>query len=198
MLIGILLLGTFAYGMWRGVSDQQQVNNQWLQQVGASYPVASRPVVDPTLQQPFNGIDFAIRIPRLHYFAAVKEGVSATVLDSGPGRYPGTVWPGDNGTVGVAAHNVYWFNFPQLGLRDELDIETRYGTFRYRVTGRRIVTPNDLTVMVPNAPGRHLVLTTCWPLWAGAFATQRFVIFAEQFYPTVLAPSTGTRSAAPN
>src|SRR5207248_11543633 len=74
-------------------------------------------------------------------------------------------------------------NFPQLTPGDEIDIQTRYGNFRYRITGSRVVSPDDMTVLVPSAPGYQLTLTTCWPLWAGAFATQRYVIFADQFWP---------------
>jgi sortase A len=188
LLVGVLLLVTFAYGMWRGFAEQQQLNQQWQEQIGgtAYTPPAG---LNRSLQHPVKGIDFAIRVPRLQYFAAVREGVDTTVLYSGPGHYPGTVWPGDPGTVGVAAHNVYWINFPQLKNGDEIDLETRYGTFRYRVTGNRIVNPDNRTVLVPSEPGHHLVLTTCWPLWAGAFATQRYVIFAAQFYPRVAAPT---------
>jgi sortase A len=186
LLVGLLLIVTFAYGIWHGFSEQQQLNIQWQQEVGTPYTAPAR--VDRTLQQPVKGVDFAIRVPKLHYFAAVREGVASKILYSGPGHYPGTVWPGDQGTVGVAAHNVYWINFPQLALRDEIDLETRYGTFRYRVTGSRVVNPDDRTVVVPDDPGYHLVLTTCWPLWAGAFATQRYVIFAEQIYPRIVAP----------
>lgn len=189
--------------MWHGFSEQQQLNHEWQLQVSSAYtgsvvmpptgPVVMPPTgpvgIDRKLQHPVKGIDFAIRVPKLHYFAAVREGVDATILYSGPGHYPGTVWPGVQGTVGVAAHNVYWINFPQLKSHDEIDLETRYGTFRYRVTGSRIVNPNDRTVVVSNAPGYHLVLTTCWPLWAGAFATQRYVIFADQFYPQVVGAS---------
>jgi hypothetical protein len=29
----------------------------------------------------------------------------------------------------------------------------------------------------------------CWPLWAGAFATKRYVIFAEQLWPTPMRPA---------
>lgn len=186
----MLLLGTFAYGMWRGISDQQQLNDQWLQQMGAQPPVLQHTGprgIDPNLQKPIKGIDFAIRVPKLRYFAAVREGVGTSILYSGPGHYPGTVWPGNQGMVGVAAHNVYWINFPRLGVGDEIDLETRYGTYRYRVTGSKIVNPNDRTVVVSDSPGYHLVLTTCWPLWAGAFATKRYVIFAEQIYPQIVA-----------
>jgi LPXTG-site transpeptidase (sortase) family protein len=190
LLTGVLLVVAFAYGMWHGYSEQVQLNHQWLQQVGAQVAAPDTgPVgIDRNLQHPVNGIDFAIRVPKLQYFAAVREGVDSTILYSGPGRYPGTVWPGDPGTVAVAAHNVYWINFPQLAVRDEIDIQTRYGTYRYMVTGSRIVNPDDRTVVVPDAPGYHLVLTTCWPLWAGSFATQRYIIFATQVYPRILAP----------
>jgi sortase A len=182
LLVGALLLGTYAFGMWNGYSAQQQLNQEWQQEVG-KVPVTPPATIDRSLQQPVKGVDFAIRVPKLGYFAAVREGTNTTVLYSGPGHYPGTVWPGDQGTVGVAAHNVYWINFPQLKSHDEIDIQTRYGTFRYRVTGSKIVNPDDRTVLVSNAPGYNLVLTTCWPLWAGAFATQRYVIFAVQYSP---------------
>jgi len=83
------------------------------------------------------------------------------------GTLPETMWPADQGTVGVAAHNVYRINFPQLTRGDELDLETRYGTYRYHVTGSAIVNPNNRSVLVPDSPGHHLTLTTCWPLRAG-------------------------------
>jgi len=181
LVVGLMLLGSFGYGMWRGVSEQQHLNQEWKALVTTR---SSGPkTIDPSLQRPVNGIDFAIRIPRLGYFAAVKEGVGSGVLYSGPGHYPTTMWPGEQGTVGVAAHNVYWINFPQLARNDEVDLETRYGTYRYRVTGSEIVNPNNRNVLVPDSPGYHLTLTTCWPLWAGAFATQRYVIFTDQFWP---------------
>jgi sortase A len=184
ILVGALLITMYAAGMWSGYSDQQQLNHEWQQQV-SSVPLTPPARIDPSLQRPLKGVDFAIRVPKLRYYAAVREGTNTTVLYSGPGHYPGTVWPGDQGTVGVAAHNVYWINFPQLKSHDEIDIQTRYGTFRYRVTGSKIVNPDDRTVLVSHAPGYHLVLTTCWPLWAGAFATQRYVIFADQYSPRI-------------
>jgi sortase A len=182
LVVGLYLLGTFAYGMWSGVREQQRLNQVWSGVIKARTPAPAG--VDPALKQPVNGVDFSIRIPKLGYEAAVKEGVGAGVLYSSPGHYPTTMWPGDPGTVGVAAHNVYWINFPQLTKADEIDIETRYGLYRYRVTGSEIVSPSDRTVLIPGADGYYLTLTTCWPLWAGAFATKRYVIFATQVWPT--------------
>jgi sortase A len=181
LVAGLCLLGSFGYGMWKGVSEQQRLNQVWKWEVGTRS--LGPKVIDPALERPVNGIDFAIKIPRLGYYAAVKEGVGSGVLYSGPGHYPTTMWPGEPGTVGVAAHNVYWINFPQLSRGDEIDIETRYGIYRYRVTGSQIVNPDDRSVLIPDSDGYHLTLTTCWPLWAGAFATKRYVIFTDQFWP---------------
>jgi sortase A len=187
VVVGLLLMGSFAYGMWSGVHEQQRLNQVWQGEVGTRLPAPKG--VDPALKHPVEGVDFAIRIPRLDYFAAVKEGIDAGVLYSGPGHYPTTMWPGDPGTVGVAAHNVYWINFPQLTKGDEIDVETRYGVYRYRVTGSQVVNPDNRTVLVPFSDGYRLTLTTCWPLWAGAFAKQRYVIFAQQVWPVPVRPA---------
>jgi sortase A len=204
LVAGVVLIGSFAYGMWSGYREQQRLNQQWQHEIATLQPaprteVAAQPQarlgIDPAVQHPVDGIDFAIRIPKLSYFSAVKEGISAGVLYSSPGHYPSTVWPGSPGTVGVAAHNVYWINFPQLSKGDEIDVETRYGLFRYRVTGSEVVNPDDRSVLVPDAAGYHLTLTTCWPLWAGAFAKQRFVIFTQQFSPVPIQRSIKPTSA---
>jgi sortase A len=127
--------------------------------------------------RPLDGIDFSLRVPRLGYRAVVREGVTEDVLFAGPGRYPDTSWPGQPGNVGVAAHNVYWLRFDQLRAGDDLAVDTRYGTFHYRVTSVQVVSAGDRSVLAP-VPGRHLTLTTCWPLWAGQLAPLRLAVFA--------------------
>lgn len=186
LVAGLVLMATFGYGMWKGVAEQQHLNQVWTHHAGASRPPAK--TVDPGLKRPVDGVDFAIRIPKLDYYAAIREGVDSGVLYASPGHYPQTRWPGDPGTVGVAAHNVYWINFPQLVKGDEIDLETRYGIFRYRVVDTEIVNPDNRTALVTDSNGYHLTLTTCWPLWAGAFATQRYIIHTDQFWPVTQRP----------
>src|SRR2546430_1986582 len=79
----------------------------------------------------------------------------------------------------IAAHTTCWTPFGQLGSGDTIALETRAATYRYRVTGTRVVDANDNSVLVPG-DGHSLVLTTCWPLWAGNLAPQRLAIFATQ------------------
>lgn len=188
LIVGIVLLSTFAYGMWKGMDEQRHLDQQWQQQTTGTRNSTAHSV-DPTLMRPVGGIDFAIRVPKLNYHAAVREGVDTGVLYSGPGHYPATRWPGEPGTVGVAAHNVYWINFPELKPGDEVDLETRYGDYRYAVTDTEIVNPDNRTALVIDVNGFHLTLTTCWPLWAGAFATQRYIIHTTQVWPIELRPA---------
>ena len=183
---GVLLVVSFFYTTSLAVERQHSQDVRWKADV--TVPLDPPAVVTPSLKQPVDGVDFAIVIPKLGYFATVREGITSGVLYSGPGHYPQTPWPGDPGMVGVAAHNVYWINVPELKPGDEIDLQTRYGTYRYHVTGTRIVSPTDTTVLVPDTLGYHLTLTTCWPLWAGAFATQRYVIFTDQYSPATQKP----------
>ncbi|HET9781007.1 MAG TPA: class D sortase [Candidatus Dormibacteraeota bacterium] len=186
LVTGLVLMANFGYGMWKGVAEQQHLNQVWTHQLAAPRPEVK--AIDPSLKRPVDGVDFAIRIPKLGYYAAIREGVDSGVLYASPGHYPDTRWPGDPGTVGVAAHNVYWIDFPQLVKGDEIDLETRYGTYRYRVVDTEIVNPDNRTALVTDSNGYHLTLTTCWPLWAGAFATQRYIIHTDQFWPTTERP----------
>lgn len=131
------------------------------------------------LDHPVNGIDFEMSVPSLGYRASVREGVGSDVLMKGPGHYPTTPWPGRAGNVGVAAHNVYWLSFSRLKAGDQVQFQTRRGLFIYEITGSKIVEPDDRTVLAPTTDHR-LTLTTCWPLWAGAYATQRLIFFAKE------------------
>src|SRR5256886_5330487 len=140
---GVILIISFFYSTSIAIEDQNRIDQAWRQQVVV--PAVPPPRIDPALKHPVGGVDFAIQVPKLGYFAAVKEGISSGVLYSGPGHYPDTPWPGDQGTVGVAAHKVYSVDLPQLGVGVEVDLQTRYGLYRYRVTGDRIVELSDTT-----------------------------------------------------
>jgi LPXTG-site transpeptidase (sortase) family protein len=176
LLLGLTLLvgwsGSLVLVEWR----QLEAATAWQRAHGAAERPGQVPP-PPQLMRPVDGVDFRLRVPRLSYEAMVREGVSPEVLFGSPGRYPETHWPGQLGNVGVAAHNVYWLRFDQLAPGDQLLLDTRYGTFHYRVTGMEVVSPEDRSVL-GDAPGRRLTLTTCWPLWAGQFAPYRLAIFA--------------------
>jgi sortase A len=190
VLTSLVPVGMIGYGMWQ----EDQLTRSWSTQTAVlpsppfigdgtpsaaptavAQPVATAKPRAPTAPSAL----FAIRVPKIGYYAAVREGVSLSILAIGPGHYPTTSQPGGPGLVGIAAHNTFWIPFGQLGAGDAVILETRAGRFTYRVTGTRIVNPDDRTVLVPTSDAR-LVLTTCWPLWAGDLANQRLAIFAQQ------------------
>lgn len=154
--------------------QQDQLNQQWQREQQSLHSPQMRQSAAPGPGAPV----FSVRIPKLGYYAAVRQGVSLGVLGLGPGHYPSTAWPGQAGNVGVAAHNVL-ADFGDLRRGDEIIVGTLYGTYRYVVTGTHVVSPSDAGVLAPDARHR-LTLTTCWPLWAGALANKRFVISAVQ------------------
>jgi sortase A len=179
---GLVLALATAADVASGVAQQQQLDQAWRQWRQTHIVPAHPQPPDPAWLHPVDGVDFDLAVPKLGYAAAVGEGVSAPSLAAGPGHYPAMAWPGQPGNVGVAAHNGYWLHFDQLQPGDLVLLQTRWGDFRYRVVGRRVVWPSDRSVLVAT-PDDRLTLTTCWPLWAGAFARQRLVITAIQVWP---------------
>lgn len=195
---GLLVMAVPGAMLLSAIWQENQLTQQWVTQVeqpsqhldigGANLDTAggtaaSAPVVPgkkpPSVNNAASDIAFAMRVPRLNYFAAVRQGVSLDVLFAGPGHYIKTAMPGQQGNVGIAAHNTYWIAFGVLKPGDKVILETRYGTFTYQIYGSTIVSPNNTTVLAPTTDHR-LTLTTCWPLWAGALATKRLIFFAEE------------------
>jgi sortase A len=194
LLLVVIPVASIGYGNWQ----QRELTSEWTGVMAAVPPtVEALPVPEPSAapagSQPTPAatarpivtartsvpIAFGLRIPKIAYYAAVREGVSRSVLYAGPGHYTTTANPGYPGTVGIAAHNTYWLGVGKLEPGDVIVLETRYGSFSYRVTRTAIVAPTDGSVLAQK-PGRNLTLTTCWPLWAGALAPQRLAIFATE------------------
>lgn len=141
----------------------------------APAPAATRPAVTG----PIDGATFEMIVPSIGYRALVREGVGSNVLAVGPGHYASTPWPGQPGNVGVAGHNTYWLSFNRLRIGDRVVIRTQHGLYEYVITTTRVADPNDRTILTPTEDSQ-LTLTTCYPLWAGAFATKRLIFTARE------------------
>jgi sortase A len=142
--------------------------------VGAAPDVPAAPA-----QTPVDGVWFEMRVPAIGYSGVVRQGVGLNVLDGGPGHYPTTPWPGQAGNVGVAGHNTFWLSFSHLRSGDRVEIQTQHGLYVYQITGSKVVSPTDRSVLAATSDNR-LTLTTCYPLWAGAYATQRLIFSARE------------------
>ena len=122
-----------------------------------------------------------IRIPKLGVDMVVVEGTGAGQLALGPGHYSGTAYPWDrSGTVGLAGHRTTHLRpfhaLDRLVPGDRIELVTKAGTFRYVVSGTRIVEPTDVQVLRRTARP-SLVLTTCAPPLS---ASHRLVVFANR------------------
>jgi len=122
-----------------------------------------------------------IRIPRIGLDMVVVQGTSGADLQNGPGHYAGTAYPWDpRGRVGIAGHRTtylhpFW-SIDELHRGDLIELQTRFGTFDYRVTGSRTVLPTATWVLTQTrAP--TLVLTTCTPRFS---ASRRLIVFAAR------------------
>ena len=119
-----------------------------------------------------------LSIPRIGLSAVVLEGDDAKSLRRAIGHIPGTSFPDGPGTVGLAGHRDTFFrNLGSLQPDDTILLETRNGTYRYRVATTKIVDPQNVEVLRPL--GRHaLALVTCYPFHFIGPAPRRFVVTA--------------------
>lgn len=114
----------------------------------------------------------------------VVSGVSLSDLQRGPGHYPGTALPGEDGNFAVAGHRTTYgapfFNLDQLRRDDEIIVTAPDGEqHTYTVRRQEIVAPGDTWVIAPDPLERDkplLTLTTCNPRFSNA---QRLIVFAE-------------------
>jgi sortase A len=122
-----------------------------------------------------------LRIARIGLRAIVVRGSSPADLREGPGLIAGTPLPGEHehATTAIAGHRTtYGAPFRHLdALRrgDAITLRLPYASFRYRVEGRRIVAPGDLSVLRRVGHDR-LVLSACHPLFSAA---RRIVVLAR-------------------
>lgn len=111
--------------------------------------------------------------------AVVVQGTDTSSLQKGPGHYPETVFPGQDGTVGIAAHRTTYLapfrHIDSVHTGDPITVEMPYATFTYRVQKTAIVDPSDVGV-VDDVGYPRLVLSACHPLYS---ASQRYIVFAR-------------------
>jgi sortase A len=120
-----------------------------------------------------------IRIPKIGLVHPVYEGVTLTVIDHGPGHWPGSAMPGQLGNAVFAGHRVThthpFRNLDKLVPGDEIQFVMPDGTYTYKMTAQQIVTPADTWIVNPT-PDATLTLFACHPPGS---ATKRIVIRAD-------------------
>jgi sortase A len=145
------------------------------------------PVPEPAPADPYEKVPVVavgeIEIPEIGLVHTIYEGVSLTVVDHGPGHWPGTPMPGGWGNSVFAGHRTTnsrpFRNLDQLVEGDAIVFRTDQGTFTYRVTKTEVVHWDDVWI-VDQHPGRTLTLFACHPPGSAEF---RYVVFGELVSP---------------
>jgi sortase A len=133
------------------------------------------PPPDPHASVPLVQVG-TISIPSIGLQAPMFEGVSLSVIDNGPGHWPGTAAPGHIGNVVVAGHRVT-HTHPFRGLDlvrpgAQMIFTTGEGTFVYDYVSTEVVRPTDVHI-INQTPDATATLFACHPK---GWATHRIVV----------------------
>ncbi len=121
-----------------------------------------------------------IHIPRIGANFVVVKGTNTSDLESGPGIYPETVFPGMAGTTAIAGHRTTYLapfrHVDQLRRGSLIRLNMPYAHFTYTVVEKRVVAPTDVRAAIGNVGYSRLVLSACTPLFSAA---KRLLIYAR-------------------
>ena len=127
-----------------------------------------------------DGLIGRIEIPRLLLSAVVVEGTGKTILRRAVGHIPGTALPGEPGNVCLTGHRDTFFRpLKDLRIKDEVQLSTLNGNFKYEVESLKVVEPDNVGVLAPSGEN-VLTLVTCYPFYYVGPAPKRWIVRARQ------------------
>ncbi len=192
---GVLILLFVAYQLWgtgiREAQSQSSLADRFEEVIAEAArapttttttapPGSDEPVTAPPIEAVPEGEPTAhLRIPKIGVDKIVVEGVALPDLKKGPGHYPDTPLPGQEGNAAIAGHRTTYgapFNrIDELVPGDEILVDTVQGEFRYLVSEQLIVSPTQVDVLDDKGDNR-LTLTACHPKYS---ARQRIIVVAQ-------------------
>ncbi|MFV0295021.1 MAG: class GN sortase [Hyphomicrobiaceae bacterium] len=171
--LGLLLMGQAVYIHAKAIVAQVLLRQAFAASVATGAPV-----------KPWSWADVwpvaRIAVPRLGASAIVLSGTSGQALAFGPGHLEGSAMRGQPGTTVFAAHRDTHFAFLRnVKIGDDIIATGPDGApHTYRVTHTEVVAW-DRAMIDFAAPGRHLVLATCWPFDATFHGPLRYLVHAS-------------------
>ena len=181
VVIGVVLLGYVAGQYWGMYRSQQNLEVEWQRQsatvsVPEKAPTSSVPGKAPTSSE---HMLTRLEIPKIQMDAIVVEGASRRELSEGPGHMRETAQPGENGNAVITAHRDTFFrHIYELNKGDQIQVRRSGRSFTYEVTGKKIVMPEDISV-IKSTNDPRLTLITCYPTYYIGPAPKRLVVFSK-------------------
>ena len=121
-----------------------------------------------------------IAIPSIGASYVIVKGTDTEALESGPGIYSETRFPGGGGTTAIAGHRTTYLapfrHIDALRPGNVIRVRMPYASFTYVVTGQRVVAPTDVEAAVAQLGYSRLVLSACTPLFSAA---KRLLVYAR-------------------
>jgi sortase A len=169
---GVALLGYVAGEYWGMYRSQRRLEAEWERQAaGASKPGRATISPDQMLTR--------VVIAKIGMDAIVVEGASRKALSAGPGHMKETAMPGETGNAVITAHRDTFFrHIYELVKGDQIQVRRNGRVFTYEVTGKRIVQPDDTSVLKQTSDPQ-LTLITCYPTYYIGPAPERLVVFSR-------------------
>ena len=125
-----------------------------------------------------------LEIPSIKLKLPVYYGDEKKHLRLGVGHYIGSYFPGENGTIIYAAHNNpgYFQKLDKVNIGDIVTIKASYGTFKYKVSGSKVVKETELDAFDVQQEKEILIMYTCWPINRSVIGrkTKRLVVYADR------------------
>ncbi len=172
MVLGVVLLFYVASQYWGMYHTQEQLAREWEHQA-ATANVPGHAALSPQ--------DMLTRVivKKIGLDAIVVEGASRKQLSEGPGHMKETAMPGEVGNAVITGHRDTFFrHIYELNKGDEIVVRRAGQVFRFEVTGKKIVYPEDVSVIRPTADAQ-LTLITCYPTYYIGPAPKRLVVFSR-------------------
>jgi len=174
LILGALLLGYVAAQYGWMFYEQRQLAHEWERQQHAQTvpsPGGVTKVEDDGLTR--------ISVPKIDLDSVIVEGTTHKSLLLGPGHLKDTPAPGELGNSVVTGHRDTFFrHIHELEKGDTVLVQREGKTFTYEVTGKKVVEPDDLSVIRP-VKDRQLTLITCYPTYYIGPAPKRLVVFSK-------------------
>jgi sortase A len=121
-----------------------------------------------------------IVIPKIDASYVMVKGTDTSDLESGPGIYSETNFPGIAGTTAIAGHRTTYLapfrDINELSPGNHILLDMPYAHFTYTVIGQRVVLPTDVSAAVSSVGYTRLVLSACTPLFS---AEKRLLVYAR-------------------
>lgn len=174
MVFGVGLLSYVGSEYWAMRREQQALHQQWEEQ----QKEVSSPSQNASVRSKDDGLT-RVSIPKINLDLIVVEGTNHRALRLGPGHLKNTPAPGEPGNAVISAHRDTFFrHIYELTAGDKIQVWRQGHTYTFQVTGMKIVSPDDLSV-VKNTADARLTLITCYPIYYIGPAPKRLVVLAK-------------------